>query len=131
MQRVAKRAKRLGIERLVFGSGGARKRPAGVDEETARVHLAEFTRMAGEVCAHHGVTLVIEHLNRGETNTLNTLAEARDLCEGVDHPGVQMLVDSYHYGLEKENDQAVLDLDGTLRHVHVAEVVGRVQPGAH
>lgn len=131
MQRVAKRAERLGIQRLVFGSGGARKRPDGVDPVAAGAQIAEFTRMAGEVCAHHGITLVVEHLHRGETNTLNSLAECRTLCEEVDHPRVAMLVDSYHLGLEGEDDAAVLDLGGTLKHVHVAEVVGRLQPGAH
>jgi len=131
MQRVAKRAQRLGIERLVFGSGGARKRPEEVDPETALEQIVEFTRMAGEVCAHHNVILVIEHLNVKETNTLNKLAECRVVCDRVALPSVQMLVDTYHYALENEDDKAVLDLAGQLRHVHVAEPVGRVQPGAH
>ena len=131
MQRIGQRAQRLGIQRLVFGSGGARKRPEAVEPETAAQHLAEFTRMAGEVLAHHNVILVIEHLNKSETNTLNSLDDCRRLCEAVDHPNVQMLVDSYHYGLENESDDALLALDGTLKHVHVAEVVGRIQPGGH
>ncbi|MCE9589926.1 MAG: sugar phosphate isomerase/epimerase [Planctomycetes bacterium] len=131
IQRIAKRAERLGIQRLVFGSGGARKRPDGTDNDTALQHLIEFVKMTGDVCGHHGITLVIEHLNRGETNTLNSLAECRYVCEQADNPNVAMLVDSYHYGLEKEEPQAILDLEGTLRHVHVAEVTGRIQPGAH
>lgn len=131
MQRVAKRAQIVGIRRLVFGSGGARKRPEGVDAATADEHLAEFTRMAGEVCAHHEVLLVIEHLNQKETNTLNRLAQARSLCERVNVPGVRILVDSYHYGLEHETDDAVLALGDRLRHVHIAEPVNRLQPGAH
>jgi sugar phosphate isomerase/epimerase len=131
MQRVAKRGERLGLKCFVFGSGGARKKPDGVDDATAWSHLVEFTRMAGEVCAHHGITLVIEHLNKAETNTLNSLADSQRLCEQVDLPSVQMLVDSYHYGLENETDDAIVALDGTLRHVHVAEVVKRIEPGGH
>jgi sugar phosphate isomerase/epimerase len=129
MQRVAKRGQRLGIKRFVFGSGGARKRPEGVSQETADEQLLEFTRMAGEVCAHHDIILVIEHLNKGETNTLNALDACAALCTQVDLPSVQMLVDSYHFGLEKENMSSVIKLGNTLRHVHVAEVVGRSQPG--
>ncbi|MEX0776804.1 MAG: sugar phosphate isomerase/epimerase family protein [Phycisphaeraceae bacterium] len=131
MQRVAKRAQRLGITRLVFGSGGARKRPEGVDQDTADKHLAEFSRMAAEACAHHDVIVVIEHLNVGETNTLNKLAQARHLADKVGHPALAVLVDSYHYALEKENDEAIIELGDRIRHVHVAEPVQRVQPGAH
>src|SRR5690606_28683333 len=107
MQRVARRARRLGIARLVFGSGGARKRPDNVDEETAAAHLHEFVAMGAEVMHAQDVILVIEHLNKGETNTLNSLSDCTALCEAVDHPGLQMLVDSYHYGLEKESDEAL------------------------
>jgi sugar phosphate isomerase/epimerase len=129
LQRVAKRGQRLGIKRFVFGSGGARKRPEAFDPGLAHQQLVEFTRMAGDVCAHHGITLVIEHLNKGETNTLNSLDECRALCDEVNHPNVQMLVDSFHFGKEKERDEAILELGDTLRHVHVAEVSGRHQPG--
>lgn len=131
IQRVAKRAERLGISRMVFGSGGARKRPEGTHPDTAIQHIIEFVKMCGDVFAHHGILLVIEHLNKGETNTLNSLAECRYVHDQVAHPNVAMLVDSYHFGLEKEESQAIVDLDGTLRHVHVAEVVNRWPPGAH
>jgi sugar phosphate isomerase/epimerase len=131
MQRVARRAKRMGIQRLVFGSGGARKRPDGVDDLAARQHLEEFTRMAGDCCAEHDVMIVIEHLNKGETNTLNSLADSLELCERLNHPAVQMLVDSYHYGLEEETDNDLLALDSSLMHVHVAEPIDRLQPGGH
>lgn len=128
---VAARAARVGIRRLVFGSGAARKRPDEVAPDLAWDHLVEFVSLAGEACAKHDVVLVIEHLNRRETNTINTLAEARRLCEEVNLPAVATLVDSFHYGLENETDEALLDLDGTLQHVHVAEPIGRLQPGAH
>ena len=130
MQRVASRAKRLGIQRLVFGSGKARLRPDDVDEQTAFEQIAEFCRLAGDACAANDVTLVIEHLNKGETNTINSLAEELRLMEKVDHPAVAALIDSYHFGIEEESDQAVLDLGDRVEHVHVAEPVGRVEPGA-
>lgn len=128
--RVAQRAKKIGIQRLVFGSGGARKRPEGVSPEAAARDIAEFTRMTGEACAAQGVLLVIEHLHQGETNTLNSLKDCLALCRQTAMPSVQMLVDSFHFALEKEKEQAALDLKGTLRHVHVAEPSGRIEPGA-
>ncbi len=132
MQRAAKRAQQLGIQRLVFGSGPARVRPAHFDVEQTMTQLTEFTRMAGQMCAHHGVTLVIEHLNQSETNTLNRLSQAHDLYARVDHPNVAMMVDSYHYGLERENEYAIIALGNTIRHVHVAEPDrNRYEPGAY
>ncbi len=131
MRRVAKRAAQLGMAVLVFGSGGARRKPEGFSAAQAADQLAQFTRMAGEQCADHGVTLVIEHLHRGETNTVNRLSQARSLCDEVNHPGVAVLVDSFHYRLEKENDENLLDLGNRIAHVHVAEVVDRLQPGGH
>lgn len=131
MKRIALRAQRLGMKRLVFGSGGARKKPDNVDNDTAFEHLAEFTRMAGEVCAHHDILIVIEHLNQKETNTINKLAQARFLCDRVAHPNVTVLVDSYHYGLEHEKDEAILELGDRIRHVHVAEPIKRIEPGGH
>src|SRR5690606_12018735 len=67
----------------------------------------------------------------GETNTLNSLSDCTALCEAVDHPGLQMLVDSYHYGLEKESDEALLEIGSRLKHVHVAEPIDRIEPGGH
>ena len=128
-KRVTSRAGRLGIKRLVFGSGGARKRPEGVDQDTAWKHLLEFTKMTGDACAANDIILVIEHLNKSETNTLNSLADCLRLCIEADHPAVQMLVDSYHFGLEHETHDAIVEIGPLLRHVHVAEVAGRSQPG--
>ncbi len=131
MQRITARARYLGIQQLVFGSGGARRRTSEVSEGEAMDHLAEFCRMAGDLCAEHDLTLVVEHLNKGETNTINSLADELTLIERVRHPAVQALVDSYHYGLERESEEAIILLGDYIRHVHVAEPVDRVQPGAH
>lgn len=131
MGNVARRARQLGLKILVFGSGGARRKPDGFSSAQAATQLVEFTRMAGELCGQQGVTVVIEHLHRGETNTLNRLSQVRGLCDEVNHPAVAMLVDSYHYGLENEADEDLLELGDRIAHVHVAEVVDRIQPGGH
>jgi len=131
MNRVAERARKLGIQRLVFGSGGARKRPAGVEPDDAFKQLVAFAQMAGDACGGNDVVLVIEHLNKGETNTLNSLEACMQLHEAVQHPHVQVLVDSYHYGLEDEDDEALLTIGDHLMHVHIAEPIDRIQPGGH
>lgn len=131
MMNVARRAARLGIYTLVFGSGGARKRPDEVPPARALDQLVEFLEIAGDACATHRVTLVIEHLHAGETNTINSLAEAIVLAERVNDPAVQVLVDTFHFGVSREDDQSLIDAGDRLRHVHVAEPVGRIEPGGH
>jgi sugar phosphate isomerase/epimerase len=129
MQRVAKRAQKLGIRRLVLGSGKARMRPEEMSPQQAMDEIIEFATMAGQICGHHEVMLVVEHLNYPECNTVNKLSETLAICEAINSPHVQGLVDSYHWGLEKDSDQAILDLGPLIRHVHIAEVDGRHEPG--
>lgn len=73
--------------------------------------------------------MVVEHLHAGECNTINKLDETRDICEAVSHPWLTALVDSFHYGMEKDSEQAIIDLGSLIRHVHVAEPDGRAEPG--
>ncbi|MEX0886260.1 MAG: sugar phosphate isomerase/epimerase family protein [Phycisphaeraceae bacterium] len=129
MERVAARARALGIDVLVFGSGGARKRPDDVSPDAALRQLVEFCQLAGDACAAHDVTLVVEHLNRGETNTINTLVQERQLVEKAHHPRVAGLVDSYHFGVENDSSEDLLALAGRIAHVHLAEPSGRHEPG--
>lgn len=131
MERVTRRAKFLGIKVLVFGSGAARRRPEQFDKSKATNQLIDFCRLAGDACGESQVQLVIEHLNRKETNTINSLSDEKELIDYVNHPCVTALVDTYHYGLEGDSDQDLLKLNEKIQHVHVAEVVNRYQPGAY
>ena len=129
--RVVERAAKLGIAYLVFGSGGARKRPAGFDEDETFEQLLEFTQMTGDACGKHGVVLVIEHLKHGESNTLNMLEDCMKLHDAVNHEAVEMLVDSFHYGQNNEQDDALLAIGNHLKHVHISEPIDRIEPGGH
>lgn len=131
MQRVAKRAERYGISRVVFGSGDARRRPDEVLPEVANDQIEEFARMAGEVFAHHGLTLCIEHINSRDSNTITRLTEARELCDRIALPSVGLCVNSYHYGIERESDRTVVTLGDRVKHVQVAEPIGRAEPGVY
>jgi len=129
MQRVTARAKQLGVEILVFGSGGARNVPDGFNRDEARRQIASFLKMSAEICAAANITLAVEHLNRGECNIINTVAEAMQYVREVDHPSIRCLVDSYHLWLENESLDSVADALPYLAHVHVADKEGRLPPG--
>jgi sugar phosphate isomerase/epimerase len=129
MQRVTQRAAKVGIQRMVFGSGGARKRPDDTPEDEAFKQIVEFAKIAADAAMAAGVVIVVEHLRQAETNTINSLADELRLIEAVDSPHLKALVDSYHMGIEGDSDEDLLALDGHLQHVHVAEPSGRHQPG--
>lgn len=123
------RVSALGGRIIVFGSGGARRRPDDFPEEEARSQLERFCRAAAEAAQAAGVQIAIEPLRRAETNTLNTVAEALEVASAVKHPGLQVLADLYHMAAEQEGFEVLSRADGRLIHVHLAEPPERTAPG--
>ncbi len=122
------RAEILGARRAVFGSSGARNVPLFWPGEQATTQLAEFLGLLADRAATHDVTLVLEPLNRGESNILTNIAESVRLCRQVSHPAVQMLADYYHMSLSGEAPSDLVLTAGRLRHVHIARPLGRGLP---
>lgn len=82
----------------------------------------EAYQEVGPVLAEHGVTLAIEPLNRFETYFLNTAADAKALCDQVDHPSVGVLFDTFHANIEEKDIAAGYRTVGKhLKHVHTCE----------
>ena len=129
IERVTARAKKAGIQTLVFGSGGARNVPDGWDRTKAMEQVVNFARMAAEQCAKNGVLLVAEHLNKKECNILNSVFECDGVVRQVNNPNFKNLVDCYHLWLEKEPLEELKKVMGNIRHVHVSDLDGRLPPG--
>ncbi len=126
---VVRRARQVGIKTIVFGSGGARNVPDGFERESAVKQITDFARNTAQLAAEQGITIVAEHLNRGECNIMNTVAEAMQYVKAVNHPNFQCLVDTYHLWLEDEPLENVRAAMPWIRHVHLADKDGRVAPG--
>jgi D-psicose/D-tagatose/L-ribulose 3-epimerase len=122
------RLSRLGVEVLVFGSGGARRVPDGFAKDEAFKQLVDFSRRAAEVAKGGGITIAIEPLRKQETNIINTAAEGLELVNAVNHPNFQLMIDFYHLASEQEDPAIVLKARDHLRHLHVANPQGRVFP---
>jgi D-psicose/D-tagatose/L-ribulose 3-epimerase len=129
MRAVLRRAEQLNIRTLVFGSGGPRNVPEGFARDTAAEQITEFVRTSAAVAGEYGVTIVIEPLNRGECNVINSVAEAMKYVAAVGHANLQCLVDSYHFWLEDEPLENLRRAMPSIRHVHVADKTGRTPPG--
>jgi sugar phosphate isomerase/epimerase len=122
------RLARLGTEIVVFGSGGARRVPDGFAREEAFKQLVDFGRRAADAGKVHGITIAIEPLRRQESNIINSAAEGLELVKAVNHPNFQLMIDFYHLASEKEDPGIVIRAKEHLRHLHVANPVGRVFP---
>jgi sugar phosphate isomerase/epimerase len=123
------RAERAGIETIVFGSGGARRIPEGYDRGEAWKQLVAFGKMVGPVAEAHKVTIVVEPLNVRECNVLTTVGESGRYVQEVDHPSFLLLVDAYHWLLDKDSFDDIVRYGPLLRHVHIATEASRLPPG--
>ena len=126
---VFERAGTVGVEVIVFGSGGARRIPDGFDRRLAQDQLIWFGSMLAPLAQDHGVTVVLEPLNRGECNTLNTCAECAELVGEVAHPAFRLLVDAYHMMKDGDPVSDITRHAGLLRHTHIATTTHRLPPG--
>ena len=124
-----RRAQGAGIELIVFGSGGARRIPAGFDRTRAWAQLVDFGRRIGPLAEERGVTIAVEPLNYAECNVLNTVAESAQYVRDVDHPGVRLLVDAFHWARNAEPVQSIIDAGPLLVHAHLATYANRLAPG--
>lgn len=127
-QAAMERAARLGAKVVVFGSSGARNRPLGTPLEPALDQLAALLSKLAVLAKGYGLTLVIEHLNKLESNVINRFCESCALARRVGHQSVGALMDTYHMNLACEPLTHVLDGGGLLRHVHVARTLSRGLP---
>lgn len=130
IQSVMARAEQVGLQAIVFGSGGARKIPEGFERAKAYEQLIAFGRMAAPLAAQHGVNIAVEPLNRGETNVLNSVAEGLKYVKDVDLPAFRLLVDGYHWAKENEPTTDIVAAGPWLEHAHIATYRKRLAPGA-
>lgn len=126
-----RRAKSVGITTLVFGSGGARQLPAGWQAAEGFEQYVAALRLCAPLAEKHRVTLVVEALNRGECNLINTIDEGAEAVRRCGHPHVKLLVDIFHMLRNGETPDAITRHADLITHAHVAENEGRARPGLH
>lgn len=126
-----RRAKRAGIETIVFGSSGSRNIPDGFPVEKAKEQFISLCSSMGPIAGEYGVTVVIEPLNTNESNFINTVLEGAEIVESVNHPNIRLLADIYHMKMVGEGPESIVKTAHLLSHTHVAEKEGRTPPGVH
>lgn len=105
----------------VVGVGGTEFLTA--ESRQARLQrAAESLYQLGQYAQQAGVNMVVEILNRYESNFVTTAREARELMDQVSHPCVGIHLDTFHMGLEENHlGDAIRQAGDKLMHLHASE----------
>jgi sugar phosphate isomerase/epimerase len=111
--------------------GGIRGRLTGtIDEQNAqRASAVAAIRECLYFAKEHGVMLLIEPINRYETNFINTAAEGLQLLEEVGDTDLKLLLDTFHMNIEEiDLAAAIQEVGNRLGYLHFADS-NRYAPG--
>jgi sugar phosphate isomerase/epimerase len=117
---------------IIFG--GIRGRLDGEAAGQAGQRAAALDAMAR--CAHHaagmGVEILIEPINRYETNFINTTDEAIALLNELKLPGLRILLDTFHMNIEEVSiTDAIRRAGSHLGYVHLVDSNRRAPGQGH
>ena len=127
-QKAIDRVADLGGKIIVFGSGAARYVPAGFENNTATDIIASFVDECADYAEQYDITIAVEHLNKDETNILNSVNEVASFVNKIDKGNVKILVDTYHMLKEKEDIAILGKVINDVAHIHIADLEGRSYP---
>jgi sugar phosphate isomerase/epimerase len=124
-----RRAQQAGIPYIVFGSGGARRVPEGFSKQEATQQFISLCKQLAPMAEKYNVVVLIEPLNIGETNLINSLREGAEIVDAVAHPNIRLLCDIFHMMRENEPVSDIVKYRKYIRHCHIAEKETRSAPG--
>jgi len=124
------RANRLGAQAVVFGSPPARNISDGFPLEQAWEQLIEFCHLTADVIRENGYSLRvgIEHIRKAETNIINLLSDAIRLARDINRPEIGVTADFYHLVIEDEPLDTILEAEGLVHAVQLADPATRGFP---
>jgi sugar phosphate isomerase/epimerase len=118
---VLPRAHKLGTENIVFGSGPARRVPEGFPRDEAWKQLIADLKIISDKIRPFGIRIVIEPLNTGSCNIVNSVAEGYKLAKDVNLDNILLLADYYHMMKDDEPASHLIDYGSIIKHIHISE----------
>lgn len=125
------RAKRAGVERIIFGSSGSRKIPEGWSKAQADEQFIDLLKRMGDIAGAEGVVVAVENLQIKECNYLTRLREVGEIVGEVKHPHIRMLADLYHGSVMEDPPADLRKYSDLIEMVEIAEADGRTAPGVN
>jgi sugar phosphate isomerase/epimerase len=113
-------AQKLGGEIIVVGSGKARRIPEECSFSEGRDKFKRTLWLVSDIAKQYGIKVALEPLNRNETNLINTLAEASELCDEVGHSNLGCLADLFHMYKNGEDVSEIIKYGDRIIHTHIA-----------
>jgi sugar phosphate isomerase/epimerase len=114
----------IGSMRGRFGPGRRRR--------GAEAQLAEDLATLARSASRHGTTLLLEPLNRYESDCVNTLAEGAALIARSGAPNLRLLADCFHMNIEERSIPAALrQAAGLVGHIHFVDSNRRAAGAGH
>jgi hydroxypyruvate isomerase len=106
--------------------------PPGTPREVAERTAVQNLRAAAPIVEKAGATLLVEAINSIDMPGYfaDTVERAAALVQAAESPAVRLQLDQYHVGMAGGDARAALKkYAGLVRHVQIADVPGRNQPG--
>ncbi len=122
-------AERLGTRKLNALAGIL---PAGVSREEGERTAVANLRAAAPLVETAGITLLVEAINSIDMPGYfaDTIERAAGLVTAAESPGVRLQLDQYHVAMMGDDPIAALHrYHGLVRHVQIADLPGRHEPG--
>jgi 5-keto-L-gluconate epimerase len=111
--------------------GGVRGKLSGNPDQRDRERnqAIEILRECANVASGLGTHLLLEPINRYETNIMNSAQDALDLTEEIDCEGVKVLLDTFHMNIEEVDfTETIQRVGNRLGYMHFADN-NRLAPG--
>ena len=114
----------LGGTAMIFGSPKQRK-TVGISIAEATKYFAEGLAQCADHAQERGVQILIEPLDKTQTDVVNTMAEGVKVLEEINHPAIQTMFDFHNTPDETEAfDVLIKKHFDYIQHVHVQEMDG-------
>lgn len=110
---------------MIFGSPSQRSTVQGMTVEQAVDNFVDGLAQVADHASERGVKILVEPLSSDQTNVVNTLKEAVQIVQKIDHPAIKTMFD-YHNTADEMMalDELVRKYIDYIYHVHVQEMDG-------
>ncbi len=103
-----------------------------VDKAGTRARSMESVREMADFARDHGVTMMLETVNRFEHFLLNTAAEATQFVKDIGKDNVKVMLDCFHMNIEEDfHGDAIRETGKYLGHFHIGECNRKVPGKGH
>jgi len=110
---------------MVFGSPQQRSSTGGLSREEATQHFVDGLVSIAPLAESRGVTVLVEALPIGQSDVVQSLAEAAGIVRQIASPAIRTMFDVHNAVDEAEPHAALVDrYFDLIRHVHVNELDG-------